>query len=101
MSLAEELAGYELGWWQAHHRKDSEGLIENMAKLHEKQFKIPYERAREAVVKRVEATKEHDIAEKFEDEGNKPRADEHWANVRGLLTEYFALLLHHQNDQTE
>jgi putative hemolysin len=91
-SKAKELAKYETGWWKAHHRKDRPGLIENMAKLYELQFGIPYEQAGETVMKRVEATKEHDIAEELEDEGKKAEADKHWENVEALLAEHFAHL---------
>ncbi|MBW2981823.1 hypothetical protein KY343_02980 [Candidatus Woesearchaeota archaeon] len=92
MNKAQELAKYETGWWKAHHRKDMPAVIENMTKEYELQFDIPYERAREAVMKRAEATREHDIAEKFEDEGNQPEADKHWATVEALLAEHFVLL---------
>ena len=92
MTKSQELAKYEAGWWKAHHRRDAEGLVENMARLYELQYDIPYERAREAVMKRVEATREHDIAEKLEDQGNQPEADKHWQNVEELLAEHFALL---------
>lgn len=91
-SKAQELAKYEAGWWKAHHRKDRPGLIENMAKLYELQFGILYEQARDVVMKRVEATREHDIAEELEDGGNKAEADEHWATVEDLLAEHFKYL---------
>ncbi|MFH1054416.1 MAG: hypothetical protein V1740_08400 [Candidatus Woesearchaeota archaeon] len=86
------LAKYECGWWQAHHRHDLEGLTENMARLYESQFQIHYEQALEAVRFRVEATQEHDIAERFEDQRDQPQADIHWARVKELLKEHFRIL---------
>ncbi|MFH1316574.1 MAG: hypothetical protein ABII01_03585 [Candidatus Woesearchaeota archaeon] len=88
----QRLAEFELGWWQAHHRHDLEGLTENMARLYETQFQIPYERAVEAVRFRVEATQEHDIAERYEDQRDQPQADIHWARVKELLIEHFRIL---------
>lgn len=96
MSLAEELAGYEVGWWKSHHERDMEGLTHNMAKLYELQFGIPYETAREAVDLRVQATQEHDLAEKFQDGEDAEKAKEHWNRTRDLLVKHFETLLQHQ-----
>ena len=93
MTKAQELARYEAGWWKAHHRKDMPAVIENMTREYELQFDIPYEQARQAVMKRAEATREHDIAERLEDERNQAEADQHWANVEALLAEHFEYLL--------
>ena len=87
-----ELAKHEIGWWKAHHRKDADGLIDHMAHLYVSQYSIPYDEAKGAVMLRVEATKEHDIAEKFEDEGNQPEADVHWQKAEDLLVQHFAVL---------
>ena len=92
MTKAQELAKYEVGWWKAHHRKERDELIENMVREYELQFDIPYEQAREAVMKKAEATREHDIAERLEDEGNQAEADKYWQNAEELLAEHFALL---------
>ncbi len=86
-----KLAEYEAGWWKAHHRKDINLLMEQMAKLYELQFGIPYNTALEAVKYRVEATKEHDIAERLEDQGS-PDSEIHWKQVEKLLLEHFKLL---------
>lgn len=87
-----ELAKYEIGWWKAHHRKDKKLLTEQMAKLYSLQFNISYGRAINAVKFRVEATKEHDFAEKLEDEGKQMQADIHWNNAERLLRKHFKLL---------
>jgi hypothetical protein len=87
-----ELARHEIGWWKAHHRKDYDGLVDHMANLYVLQYFIPYDKALEAVMLRVEATKEHDIAEKLEDEGSQPEADIHWQKAEDLLAQHFARL---------
>ncbi len=90
--LYKNLAKYEIGWWKAHHRKNKPLLIEQMAKLYELQFNIPYSSALNAVEYRVKATREHDIAEKFEDEGNQKKADIHWTKAEELLLSHFKIL---------
>lgn len=88
-----QLAEHEIGWWKAHHKKDEPLLTEHMAKLYKLQFNIPYEDALKAVKYRVDATKEHDIAEKLEDEGNQPGANCHWKKAEDLLLKHFKILL--------
>lgn len=92
MDKCSELAKYEIGWWKAHHRKDKPQLIEQMAKLYELQFGINYDDALKAVGYRVDATKEHDIAEKLEDEGEQSDADKHWDKAQSLLKKHFEIL---------
>ncbi len=95
--LYSEMAKYEIGWWKAHHRKDKEGMIHNMAELQALQSSsnmryISYEEARKAVVKKMEATKEHDLAELLEDKGKQKEADKHWKKAERLLAKHFSLL---------
>ena len=91
--LYKELAKYEIGWWKAHHRRNKPELIHQMAKLYQIQFEIPYENAVEAVNYRVEAAKEHDIAEEFEDKGNQADADIHWDKAEQLMEKHFRNLM--------
>ena len=86
------LAKYEVGWWKSHHRKDLEGLRENMAKLYSLQFNISPVESLKAVEFRVQATKEHDTAEKFEDAGKQKEADKHWKKAEKLLEKHFKKL---------
>ncbi|MBN2112363.1 hypothetical protein JW707_04675 [Candidatus Woesearchaeota archaeon] len=95
-----ELARHEIGWWKSHPRKETDGLIDHMAQLYVLQYSIPYEEAKGAVMLRVEATKEHDIAEKLEDEGIQPEADVHWQKAEDLLVQHFAVL-YHKNEPAE
>ncbi|MFH1181471.1 MAG: hypothetical protein V1702_00775 [Candidatus Woesearchaeota archaeon] len=93
--LYKKLANYEIGWWKAHHRRDSGDLIHQMTKLYELQYEIPYDKAREAVDYRIQATKEHDIAEKFEDAGDQTNADIHWSRAEKLVEHHFRILMEH------
>src|SRR3989338_6145109 len=93
MKLSRQLAEHELGWWQAHHRKDKERLLLEMQQLFELQFKILAEQARRAAEYRVQAAIEHDVAEKHEDAGNQVEADKHWNVVKNLLAKHFAVLV--------
>jgi len=95
---AKELAKHEIGWWKAHHRRDKAGLVDEMAQLYVLQYDIPYEEARDAVMLRVEATQEHDIAEKLEDDGNQPAADVHWQKAEDLLEQHFGMLYGKKSD---
>ncbi len=90
--LIKELAHYEIGWWKSHHRRDKIGLRNNMAKLYALQFNISYGNALKAVEFRVQATKEHDLAEEFEDQENQDEADKHWFNAESLLKKHFEIL---------
>ncbi|MFA5357993.1 MAG: hypothetical protein WC308_03655 [archaeon] len=91
-NLAKRLAKHEMGWWQAHHRRNLKSLKKSMTKLYVLQFKIPYKEAFEAVEFRVEATKEHDIAEHLEDTGKRAEAEKHWKKTRNLLEKHFEIL---------
>jgi len=93
MSLAEELAKYEVGWWRAHHKKNFLKAKEDMVKEYILLFKIPAELAEKSVDLRIEAAKMHDIAEKFEDEGKLQEAEEYWKKAEELLTKHFKVLL--------
>lgn len=90
--LCYDLAKYEIEWWKAHHRKDDGAFLENMAKLYQLQFHIPYEQAVESVNYRVNAAKEHDIAEKLEDDGKQKEANIHWDKAEELLIKHFKVL---------
>ncbi|MCK4634839.1 MAG: hypothetical protein KAT37_03115 [Candidatus Aenigmarchaeota archaeon] len=95
-----KLARYEVEWWKAHHRKDKKALLENMAKLYQLLYKLCYEDAVECVKYRIEAGKEHDIAEKFEDEGNQNEADIHWNKAEELVKKHFKTLMSNLKKQS-
>ena len=87
-----QLAHHEVEWWKAHHRKQRDKLVDEMAKLYELQFGISYEQAREAVIHRVEAAKWHDRAEELEDSGKQSQADKYWERTEQSLRKHFEIL---------
>ena len=92
MKKFQQLARYEIAWWQAHHRRQKSKLIKAMAKLYTVQFNLPYGKAVECIEWRVKAAKEHDIAEALEDKGRQSQANVHWRRAQKLLENHFALL---------
>lgn len=92
MDKTQYLAKYEIGWWKAHHRKNKEEFVENMCKLYSLQFGIPRDRAKQAVLLRVEAADWHDKAEEYEDKGDQTQADIFWNKAEECLHRHFRLL---------
>lgn len=86
------LAHYEIGWWQAHHRKQEDEFTDNMSKLYALQFGIDETKARVAVLLRLDATKHHDKAEQFEDKGNQESANLYWNKAEECLRQHFEIL---------
>ena len=92
--LAKLLAKLETGWWKSHHEKDWVGTIRLMTQLYAKQYNMPFEIAEKIVGFRVEAAREHDLAEK---PGiSKEESDEHWHNAEELNEEHFFMLEKHR-----
>ena len=88
--LAKLLAGLETGWWKSHHEKDWVGTIRLMAQLYAKLYKMPFEIAEEIIGFRVEAAREHDLAEK---PGiSEKESDKHWRKAEELNEEHFFML---------
>jgi len=91
-SLERTLAKLEIGWWIAHHRGDFDAAKQYMSKEYQKQFNCTQEQADACVDLRIQAAKEHDIAEKLEDKGEQEKADIHWNNALELLEKHFVKL---------
>lgn len=91
-SMCARLAKHEINWWKAHHRKDNNSFVKEMAELYKLQFRLPQEKALQAVKLRVQAAREHDLAEEFEDSGKQIEADKHWKNAEEFLKEHFKIL---------
>ncbi len=85
-------AEHEIGWWMAHHRKDTEGFLEHKIGILQIEYDLTRDVAEAAVSKYMAAAKEHDIAEKLEDEGNKEGADTHWRKAQVHLTKFFRMV---------
>jgi len=88
-----KLAEYEIRWWQAHHRRDKAKLIANQVKKHAMLFGVSEATATKAMEYFFHATKEHDIAEEFEDKGNTVESNVHWKKCEQLLEQYYKELL--------
>jgi hypothetical protein len=86
----EKVAKAEIGWWEAHHRKDYDEVIKQMALVYFLLFGLSHKKAKEVVMLRIEAAKEHDLAEK---EGvPEQEAKQHWQKATELMTKHFSLL---------
>ena len=86
----EEVAKAEIGWWEAHHRKDYDDVIKQMAQVYSMLFDLNSKTAREVVMLRIDAAKEHDLAEK---EGiTEQDSKQHWLKATGLMTKHFSML---------
>lgn len=85
-----EVAGAEIGWWEAHHRKDYDKVVKQMTRLYVLLYGLKRKKAKEIVMFRIEAAKEHDLAEK---EGiSEQEAKQHWAKATELMTNHFSML---------
>ena len=93
----ERLGDSEIGWWQAHHRKDNPTFLKCKIGVLVDTFGITEENARTAVNKFIDAAKEHDLAEELEDKGNQEQANTHWEKARQLLIEHYRLCLGDEN----
>ncbi|UCD03554.1 MAG: hypothetical protein JSW73_03380 [Candidatus Woesearchaeota archaeon] len=87
-----KIAKYEVGWWQAHHKKDWDKIVDFMAKEYSHLYEIPYKNAVKCVNYRIKAGREHDIAEKLEDEGKPEEAKVHWNKALGHMVKHFQTL---------
>lgn len=86
------LAQYEIGWWQAHHRKQKDVFLASMTNLYVLQFGIDEGRALQAVEHRLRAADFHDQAEAFEDAGDQAQAGVYWRKAESALEDHFRLL---------
>ena len=92
MNKIEQMAYHEMEWWKAHHRKDSEKLIREIAELYVLLFGVSYKEAKRIVKPRVEAGMLHDKAEFFEDTGDQKGANTYWIRTKIKLQNHFELL---------
>lgn len=85
-----KVAKAEIGWWEAHHRKDYNEVIKQMARVYFLLFGLSRKKAKEVVILRIEAAKEHDLAEKEGIAENE--AKRHWRKATELMTKHFSML---------
>lgn len=85
-----EVGKADFGWYKAHHFKDYDEVKRLMALVDEKLFKLNPEVAKEIMLLKIAAAKEHDLAEK---EGiSKEESEEHWKKGEELMIEHYKLL---------
>lgn len=88
--IPEKVAKAEIGWWEAHHRKDYDEVIKQMARVYFLLFGLSLKKVKEIIIPLIEAAKEHDLAEK---EGiAEVEAKQHWQKARELMTKHFSML---------
>lgn len=90
---AEALAALEIGWWQAHHRRDRAKLVHYLSEQYMVQYGVSKAKALEAALAMLKAADWHDDAEKWEDFGDQKTADRMWAEARKYLVRGFKILL--------
>ena len=85
-----EVAIAEIGWWRSHHERNYDEVIRQMTTVYEKLYNLTREVAQEVVMLRIEAAKEHDLAE---EEGiSKSKSELHWNNALQLMITHFEML---------
>ena len=85
-----EVAKAEIGWWKSHHERRYDEVIEQMTIVYEKLYNLTREVAREIVMLRIEAAKEHDLAE---EEGiSVDESQRHWDKALEFMTQHFEML---------
>lgn len=86
----EKCALHEIGWWRAHHEKNYELVISEMAKLYAELYGLEFEEAKGIVILRIEAAKEHDKAET--EDITDEESEVHWRKAEEFMQKHFELL---------
>lgn len=86
----EEVARAEIGWWKSHHERDYDEVIRQMTTVYEKLYSLTREIAQEVVMLRIEAAKEHDLAE--EEDLSEKESQQHWDKALEFMTQHFKML---------
>ena len=86
----EEVAKAEIGWWKSHHERDYDEVVRQMTTVYEKLFGLTREVAQEVVMLRIEAAKEHDLAEK--ENISKEESQQHWDKALEFMIKHFEML---------
>lgn len=93
---AEELALLETKWWQGHHRKDIEKVVQALSSQFVMLFGLSNEDALKAAKLKLEAGHQHDLAEQAEDAGKWFEAEAYWNQARELLRQHFEMIINRQ-----
>ena len=85
-----EVAEAEIGWWKSHHERDYDEVIRQMTTVYEKLYDLTREVAQKVVLLRIEAAKEHDLAE--EENISKEESQQHWDKALEFMIQHFEML---------
>ena len=85
-----KVAENEIGWWKSHHKRDYNGVIEQMTAVYEQLYNLTREVAQEVVMLRIEAAKEHDLAEEEGISANE--SQQHWDKALEFMIQHFEML---------
>jgi len=85
-----EVAEAEIGWRKSHHERDYPAVIEQMTTVYEKLYDLNREVARKVVMLRIEAAKEHDLAE--EENISEEKSQQHWDKALEFMEKHFEML---------
>ncbi len=85
-----EVAIAEIGRWRSHHERNYDEVIRQMTTVYEKLYNLTREVAQEVVMLRIEAAKEHDLAE--EENISKEESQQHWDKALEFMTQHFEML---------
>lgn len=91
-----DLANLEIKWWQGHHRKEADKVIDALAHQFIQLYNLSAADAVKAAELKLQAGAHHDTAEKAEDVGNKQEADRCWNLARELLKAHFDIIINRQ-----
>ena len=85
-----EVAEAEIGWWRSHHERDYDEVIGQMTIVYEKLYNLTREVAQEIVMLKIEAAKEHNLAER---KGiSKEESQQYWDKALKFMTQHFEML---------
>ena len=85
-----KVAEDEIGWWKSHHERDYDRVIEQMTAVYEQLYNLTREVAQEVVMLRIEAAKEHDLAEEEGISANE--SQQHWDKALEFMIQHFEML---------
>jgi len=91
-----ELAQLEIGWWQGHHRKDKDKVIQAISSQFVMLYGLSNEDAVKAAKLKLVAGHQHDLAEQAEDSGKRVEAEAYWESAAELLRIHFEIIISRQ-----
>ena len=93
---SKELAQLEIGWWQGHHRKDADKVMQAISSQLVMLHGLSNEDAVKAARLKLEAGHQHDLAEQAEYLGRVAEANKYWHAAMMLLEQHFEIIINRQ-----